>query len=358
MVRDGDWLMSKVQIMHGAYGIVPPDLDGAVASGSYFSFRAKPVLHLPFLWYLSHLPAFHLSCDVSSVGVVIEKMVFRVDDWMGFELPLPPLPAQRKIAAILSSVDDAIEATQAVIDQVQVVKKAMMAELLTRGIPGRHTKFVKTAIGEIPETWAVVSLRDVARVRGGKRMPKGRPFAPGTTAYPYIRVSDLVDGTVAPDGLKYVQPEDRQGIRNYTIAVDDLYISIAGTLGLVGELPADLDGAQLTENAAKITGINRTRLDKAYLMYVLQGDHCQAQIGRAKGVGAGVPKLALFRIESIRIPVPRIDEQREVSAAIRGLVLRTRCETEVLEAWRLLKKNLSRVLLTGEVRVQPDEDAA
>ena len=65
----------------------------------------------------------------------------------GLRVRLPPLPEQRKIAAILSSVDDAIEKTQAVIDQVQVVKRGLMQELLTVGIPGRHTRFKKTEIG-------------------------------------------------------------------------------------------------------------------------------------------------------------------------------------------------------------------
>ena len=57
-----------------------------------------------------------------------------------FEVAVPPLAEQRKIAAILSSVDDAIEKTQAVIDQVQVVKRGLMQELLTRGLPGRHPR--------------------------------------------------------------------------------------------------------------------------------------------------------------------------------------------------------------------------
>jgi type I restriction enzyme, S subunit len=78
-----------------------------------------------------------------------------------FPLPLPPLPEQRKIAAILSSVDEAIEKTQAVIDQVQVIKKGLMQELLTRGLPGRHKKFKKTEIGEIPEEWEVVHLESL-----------------------------------------------------------------------------------------------------------------------------------------------------------------------------------------------------
>ena len=71
------------------------------------------------------------------------------------QIPLPSSREQRKIAAILSSVDDAIEKTQAVIDQVQVVKRGLMQELLTRGLPGWYTKFKQTKIGEIPHAWEV-----------------------------------------------------------------------------------------------------------------------------------------------------------------------------------------------------------
>src|SRR5436190_1576198 len=67
-------------------------------------------------------------------------------------LACPPGPEQRKIGAILSSVDDTIEATQAVIDQLQVVKQSLMAELFARGIPRLHTRFRVTDIGEVPET--------------------------------------------------------------------------------------------------------------------------------------------------------------------------------------------------------------
>ena len=91
--------------------------------------------------------------DHHSVGTRERKSKALSKSGSGLANPSPPLPEQRKIAAILSSVDDAIEKTQAVIDQVQVVKKGLMQELLTRGIPGRHTRFKKTEIGEIPEEW-------------------------------------------------------------------------------------------------------------------------------------------------------------------------------------------------------------
>src|ERR1017187_6447872 len=116
-----------------------------------------------------------------------------------FGLPLPPLPEQRKIAAILSSVDEAIEGTQAVIDQLQVVKKAMMADLLTRGIPGRHKKFKQTEIGEVPEEWEVGSISSfVEEMRGGSPLTPSDFVEEGFTV--------LHKGDILPDGIVQLAP--------------------------------------------------------------------------------------------------------------------------------------------------------
>ncbi|QRM27895.1 restriction endonuclease subunit S [Microvirga sp. VF16] len=128
----------------------------------------------------------------------------------------PPLSEQRQIAEILSSVDEAIQTTQAVIEQTRKVKGGVLKRLLTKGIG--HTRFTRTEVGEIPEDWELVRIADVAAAKGGKRMPKGRPFATGVTPYPYIRVSDFRDGTISRESLVYVLPEDRELIRNYTIS--------------------------------------------------------------------------------------------------------------------------------------------
>ena len=71
-------------------------------------------------------------------------------------------------------MDEVIEKTEAVIEQLQVVKKAMMQELLTRGLPGRHTRFKQTEIGEIPEEWEVVRPR---RAAATACEPASRPSA-------------------------------------------------------------------------------------------------------------------------------------------------------------------------------------
>ena len=275
-----------------------------------------------------------------------------------FTFLLPPLPEQRKIAAILSSVDDAIEKTQAVIDQVQVVKRGLMQELLTRGLPGRHTQFKKTEIGEIPEEWGTIRLGDVATVKGGKRMPKGRPFAPSVTPYPYIRVCDFKDGSVDTSSLEYVLPEDREQICRYTISKEDIYISIAGTLGIVGTVPPELDGAQLTENAARIIINDKRYMNRDFVKIAMEAECCQAQFGRLKGIGGGVPKLALFRIEQVRLPLPNQQEQQEIVDVLESIGAYRSTLRARLDAGHRLKLALMSVLLTGELRVTPDAEVA
>ena len=273
-------------------------------------------------------------------------------------LHYPPLPEQRKIAAILSSVDDAIEKTQAVIDQVQVVKRGLMQELLTRGLPGGHTRFKRTEIGEIPEEWEVVRLGDIAEVKGGKRMPKGRPFANIVTPFPYIRVCDFKNGSVDSSQIEYVLPEDREKIRRYTISQDDLYISIAGTLGIVGTVPPSLDGAQLTENAAKIVIQDKNQVSRDFLKIVMNAENSQSQLESLRGVGGGVPKLALFRIEEVILPLPCLQEQREIVGAVHRLDDFRRTLEAELDSEKQVKAGLMSVLLTGELRVTPDTEPA
>ena len=80
-------------------------------------------------------------------------------DILKMNVLLPPLPEQKKIASILTSVDDVIENTQKQIDKLQDLKKATMNELLTKGIG--HTEFKESELGRIPKDWEIIELSDV-----------------------------------------------------------------------------------------------------------------------------------------------------------------------------------------------------
>jgi type I restriction enzyme S subunit len=84
----------------------------------------------------------------------------------------------------------------------------------------------------------------------------------------------------------------------------------------------------------------------------------QKQVWIEKGVGAGVPKLALFRIEQLKLVWPRVEEQHGIIEKATGLSLRILSEALALEKFRLLKVGLMQDLLTGHVRVTNLQDVA
>ncbi len=165
--------------------------------------------------------------------------------------------------------------------------------------------------GVFPAHWQISRIGEFAKVKGGKRLPKGTALTPIPTNHPYIRVTDFKDGRIDDSSLLFVPEDVFPRIRRYTISQKDIYVSIVGTIGLVGIIGAGLDGASLTENAAKICDLD-PNVDRDFLAAYLRSHWGQFEM-RAQTVGSTQPKLALFRIANIRVPLPPRDEQRAVA---------------------------------------------
>lgn len=166
---------------------------------------------------------------------------------------------------------------------------------------------------DIPDGWNIKKLEpDVGFVRSGKRLPKGYYVTSIPTQHPYIRVADMRPGYVDVDGLMYVPDEAYFRIQKYKIYREDIYISVAGTLGIVGQIPDYLDGANLTENANRITDI---KCNIKFLMYWLMSSKIQGLINQTQTLGAQ-PKLALTRIRNFPIILPPIEEQAQIAEVL------------------------------------------
>ena len=161
---------------------------------------------------------------------------------------------------------------------------------------------------EIPENWCWCRLGTIAAVLGGKRIPAGRKLTEYNTGHVYIRVSDMTDGGVSTDRLLYVPEDIYPLISRYIINKADVFITVAGTIGRVGKIPDELDGANLTENADRLVlaGVNQD-----WLIKVLQSGMIQEQIAEAT-TQVGQPKLAIARIERFLIPLPPLAEQHRI----------------------------------------------
>lgn len=201
---------------------------------------------------------------------------------------------------------------------------------------------------EIPDSWNVEKLEPkVGNVKSGKRLPKGFYVTDMHTNHPYIRVIDMREGYVDTSELKYVPDEAFSAIQNYRIYKDDIYISVAGTLGIVGQIPAYLDGANLTENANRVTNI---KCNVKYLMYWLMSSTIQNIISQTQTLGAQ-PKLALTRIRNFPVILPSIQEQEKIVEVLSDV------DTLIADLQKLIRKKKDirqgtmQMLVTGKKRL-------
>ena len=169
---------------------------------------------------------------------------------------------------------------------------------------------------DIPESWKWVRLGSIVSVYGGKRIPAGRKLSLEDTGYTYIRVSDMKDGYVSTENLQYVPQDIYPSISRYIINKEDVFITVAGTIGRVGKIPPELDGANLTENADRLVFSD---LDQDWLIKCLQSSVIQNQIADAT-TKVGQPKLAIVRIQNMIIPLPPLAEQKRIVAKLEELL--------------------------------------
>ena len=168
----------------------------------------------------------------------------------------------------------------------------------------------------IPENWKWVRIGTVATILGGKRIPAGRKLSSNDTGYIYIRVSDMKDGYVSTENLQYVPEDIFPSISKYIIHKEDVFITVAGTIGRVGKIPPELDGANLTQNADRLVF---SLMDQDWLIKCMQSSLVQNQIADAT-TKVGQPKLAIIRIQNMLIPLPPLSEQKRIVAKLEEIL--------------------------------------
>ena len=345
VVEPGDFVISRRQIIHGACGVVPQSLHGAVVSNEYATLRVRSAIELDYLRLLSHTPYFQKTCFQSSMGVDVEKMVFKLDRWLGYRLPLPPAAEQRRIADIVATADDCVTAAEAVVAQLQQLKRGAVQQLLSRGMPRPHPHFKPTELGDLPDSWQVAAVGDVCTVVGGHAFPEE---AQGlrTGEWPFIKVSDM----------------NRPGNEHFIVSASN-YLTAEGLQALrakpypMGTVVFPKVGAALLTNKRRVLS-TPTVFDNNVMGLVPRTiDHrflylWSTTLDLAKFVQVGaLPSVNQTTVSAIKLPLPPIGEQREIADAVESIDECIRLESQALDAAESIRHGLLADLLTGHVRV-------
>lgn len=272
-------------------------------SGSFGAFLAVIRPHgnhiePRFLAHFFRTPEFR-SWASASEGIGIKNI--RGSALKEISIPLPPIEEQKRIAAILDQADALRRLRRRALDRLNALGQSIFHEMF--GGPQTHPRR---------------AIVEFAHVKGGKRLPKGSSYSAIPTQHPYIRVSDISNLTIQTQNLKYIEHDIHNFIKRYIVQDGDVVISIAGTIGLVAAVPPELSGANLTENAAKITPRSSETFDAQYLAWALSSLDAQRQIAARTGQ-VTIGKLALFRIEQVEVPFPDLNIQEGFSARISRL---------------------------------------
>ena len=207
------------------------------------------------------------------IGATINSI--NTSNLLRYKFPIPPLPEQKKIAAILTSVDTVIEKTQAQIDKLKDLKTGMMQELLTKGIG--HTEFKDSPVGWIPVEWGVVTVLELGN--GHKDTVQTGPFGAQLHSKDYVEegIPLVLIKNIKEDGLDdtdipKITEKDANRLSRYRLKEGDIVFSRVGRVGSCFLCSKNEEGWVFSGQTLRIR-FNNSKVDLTYFNYALRTTH-------------------------------------------------------------------------------------
>jgi type I restriction enzyme S subunit len=304
-----------------------------------------------FLFYriIDEITAIHRITAATTVKHLSSKDVLEI------EIDLPSVPEQTKIAEILSTVDRAIEQTEALIAKQQRLKTGLMQDLLTRGIDEHGNlrseqthKFKDSPLGRIPVEWEVTPAKDLcdAVIDCKNRTP---PAA--KEGHPVIRTPNVRNGEFVLDGLAWTDPHSYEiWVARGKPRAGDVVITREAPFGEACQIPADLPAPCLGQRMMMYQ-TNPDKLRSDYLVFAIHSEAVQSRLLELAG-GSTVGHVRVGDIRSLSIPHPvSVTEQAKIASALSGVTTTLKRLTTNHLKLRSLKTALMQDLLTGRKRV-------
>ena len=266
-------------------------------------------------------------------------------------LPLPPLPEQKKIAHILSTVQRAIEAQERIIQTTIELKKALMHKLFTEGLRKEPQK--QTEIGPVPESWEVVPLSDVCLFQSGGTPSKKNPeFWEGTI--PWVSPKDMKRPRLddVPDHISQEALESGSKLA----PAGSVFIVVRGMI-LAKTVPVALAEVPMAINQDMKAVVPGSKLRSDFLLYALETlrGNLFKKVGRS---GHGTATLMSHEISAFKFPLPNLETQEEVAAAIQNIERKNELHEQKRAQLQDLFRTLLHALMTAKTRVHELEITA
>jgi type I restriction enzyme S subunit len=317
------------------------DFDG-ISSTDILVFRAEDRCASGFLKFLVHSDEFIDHAKSTTSGVQHPRTSW--PSLREFRLSLPPLPEQKKIAHILSTVQRAIEAQERIIQTTTELKKALMHKLFTEGLRNEPQK--QTEIGPVPESWEVVPLSDVCRFQSGGTPSKKNPeFWQGTI--PWVSPKDMKRPRL-DDVSDHISQEALESGSKLAPA-GSVFVVVRGMI-LAKTVPVALAEVPMAINQDMKAIVPGSKLRSDFLLYSLEKfrGNLFKKVGRS---GHGTATLMGHEVSAFKIPLPDLHTQEEIASAIQNIERKKELHEHKQRQLQDLFRALLHELMTAKTRV-------
>jgi type I restriction enzyme S subunit len=342
---------SKTKVISGRSAIFEKDSDNVYIPANFLlALRPSKVLsEAHFVWYYLLTPKAKQWVEHVVEGSTYPNL--NKAEYLAMPIPLPPLSEQRAIAHVLRTVQRAKEATEGVITALRELKKSLMQHLFTYGpvsvTERERVPLQETEIGPIPAHWRVVRLGEVVT----------RAFGGGT---PSTNNPDFWGGTIPWTTSAVIQNDDvelcafqrritEEGLRNSSTSLAPKGSLLVGTRVGVGKAAVATFDVAISQDLTAL--ILDQHVDAYFVAYLLKSRWYQSWFENNKRGATikGVPRQDLLKLP---IPLPPLDEQREIARILQAVDAKIAAEQARRAALEEVFKTLLNQLMTGKVRVK------
>lgn len=336
----GDFVIAKRQIAHGACGFVPQALDAAIVSSEYDVFRINESLVLPdFFALCTHTPYFQQTCFHSSIGVTVEKLIFKTERWLRYQLPLPPIEVQRRVVGVTARIDQVITNICSLVDALRRKRAGLLRVLFAcdQASPGSAG------------SWRPFRLRDLVSVNeagdwGTAPLPKD-PWV-------VVRAGDIRDdGVLALDEAvrRCVCREKRArlALRKGDIVLERSGGSNGRPVGRVAYVCRDAD-ASVTNFLQRLRA-NEELVLPEFLFYRLMYLHQTGRTNTLQTQTTGIRNLMFERYMEEILFIPKQDEQSRILACLKSCDETIRALESIAEKYRWQKQAVIQIVFSGKL---------
>jgi type I restriction enzyme S subunit len=382
-VKTGQFILSGIDARNGAFGIIPPELDGAVVTNDFWHFDIddRIVSKEYFLW-LTSTPYFDDICNKASDGTT-NRIRLQADRFYTQELFIPDIGNQHEVVKELKKQGNKIDSLKKEFSYQLTLLDSLNQAILQEAVQGKlvmqdpkdepasellkRIKAEKAKSGkkekplppikpeeipfEIPESWVWCRLGEICSKIGSGSTPKGSNYS--KSGFPFFRSQNIYNDGLVYDDIKFVSDEVQKQMSGTIVLANDILLNITGgSMGRCALVPEDFEEGNVSQHVCIIRPLH---INRNYFHKIVLSPYFQKFIFSST-TGAGREGLPKYNLEQFAIPLPPLSEQKRIVAEIEKQLAKTKQLSKHIIANQQATEQLLKALLHQAFEVREMEE--